>query len=67
MVLSKTGQEVVIKDGYIPLPAKVIKKRWQLLNNPLFNGLLDKDANNLNKQDIQMKAAENLKISAAFL
>lgn len=26
MVLSKTGQEVVIKDGYIPLPAKVIKK-----------------------------------------
>ncbi len=26
MVLSKQGQEVVIKDGYIPLPAKVIKK-----------------------------------------
>lgn len=26
MVLSKTGQEVVIKDGYIPLPAKVVKK-----------------------------------------
>lgn len=26
MVLSKTGQEVVIKDGYIPLPAKIIKK-----------------------------------------
>jgi phosphate transport system substrate-binding protein len=26
MVLSKTGQEIVIKDGYIPLPAKVIKK-----------------------------------------
>lgn len=26
MVLSKTGQEVVIKDGYIPLPGKVIKK-----------------------------------------
>jgi len=26
MVLSKTGQEVVIKDGYIPLPAKVAEK-----------------------------------------
>ena len=26
MVLSKTGQQVVIKDGYIPLPAKVIEK-----------------------------------------
>ena len=26
MVLSKQGQEVVIKDGYIPLPAKVVKK-----------------------------------------
>jgi len=26
MVLSKAGQEVVIKDGYIPLPAKIIKK-----------------------------------------
>jgi phosphate transport system substrate-binding protein len=26
MVLSKTGQEVVIKDGYIPLPAKVVDK-----------------------------------------
>ena len=26
MVLSKTGQQVVIKDGYIPLPAKVIDK-----------------------------------------
>jgi phosphate transport system substrate-binding protein len=26
MVLSKRGQEVVIKDGYIPLPAKVIEK-----------------------------------------
>jgi phosphate ABC transporter substrate-binding protein, PhoT family (TC 3.A.1.7.1) len=24
MVLSKTGQQVVIKDGYIPLPAKVV-------------------------------------------
>ena len=26
MVLSKQGQEVVIKDGYIPLPAKVVAK-----------------------------------------
>ena len=26
MVLSKSGQEVVIKDGYIPLPAKVVDK-----------------------------------------
>ncbi|HEC18305.1 MAG TPA: phosphate ABC transporter substrate-binding protein PstS family protein [Gammaproteobacteria bacterium] len=26
LVLSKVGQEVVIKDGYIPLPAKVAKK-----------------------------------------
>jgi phosphate transport system substrate-binding protein len=26
MVLSKTGQQVVIKDGYIPLPGKIIKK-----------------------------------------
>jgi len=26
MVLSKEGQGVVIKDGYIPLPAKVVKK-----------------------------------------
>ncbi len=26
MVLSKRGQEVVVKDGYIPLPIKVIKK-----------------------------------------
>lgn len=26
MVLSKTGQQIVIKDGYIPLPAKVANK-----------------------------------------
>ncbi len=26
MVLSKTGQEVVVKDGYIPMPAKMAKK-----------------------------------------
>ncbi len=27
MVLSKQGQEVVVKDGYIPLPAKVTAKQ----------------------------------------
>ncbi|HSX71453.1 MAG TPA: phosphate-binding protein, partial [Pseudomonas sp.] len=26
LVLSKQGQEVVVKDGYIPLPAKVVEK-----------------------------------------
>jgi len=26
MVLSKTGQQVVVKDGYIPLPGRVVKK-----------------------------------------
>jgi phosphate transport system substrate-binding protein len=26
MVLSKTGQQSVIKDGYIPLPANVLEK-----------------------------------------
>ena len=26
MVLSKQGQEVVVKDGYIPLPSKVAEK-----------------------------------------
>ncbi|WP_455366962.1 PstS family phosphate ABC transporter substrate-binding protein [Kaarinaea lacus] len=26
MVMSKTGQKVVVKDGYIPLPAKVVDK-----------------------------------------
>jgi len=26
MVLSKAGQEVVVKDGYIPLPSKVVEK-----------------------------------------
>lgn len=31
MVLSKTGQQVVIKDGYIPLPGKVIEKIQGLL------------------------------------
>ncbi len=33
MILSKEGQEVVIKDGYIPLPAKVINK--YLVGGPL--------------------------------
>ncbi len=27
MVLSQEGQEVVIKDGYIPVPAKVVEKQ----------------------------------------
>lgn len=31
MVLSKTGQQVVIKDGYIPLPAKVVEKQLKNL------------------------------------
>jgi phosphate transport system substrate-binding protein len=26
MVLSKTGQAIVVKDGYVPLPAKVVEK-----------------------------------------
>jgi phosphate transport system substrate-binding protein len=32
MVLSKTGQQIVIKDGYIPLPAKVINKALKALD-----------------------------------
>ncbi len=31
MVLSKVGQEVVVKDGYIPLPAKVAEKQLEKL------------------------------------
>lgn len=31
MVLSKQGQEVVVKDGYIPLPASVAKKQMEEL------------------------------------
>lgn len=31
MVLSKTGQQVVIKDGYIPLPAKAVEKALTLV------------------------------------
>jgi phosphate transport system substrate-binding protein len=33
MVLSREGQEVVIKDGYIPLPEKVTKKYLALLES----------------------------------
>ena len=32
MVLSKVGQEVVVKDGYIPLPAKVVAKQLKMLD-----------------------------------
>ncbi len=32
MVLSKVGQEVVVKDGYIPLPAKVAQKYIKALS-----------------------------------
>lgn len=31
LVLSKAGQQVVIKDGYIPLPAKVVEKSLTLI------------------------------------
>ena len=31
MILSKTGQQVVIKDGYIPLPAKAVDKAISLI------------------------------------
>ena len=31
LVLSKTGQQVVIKDGYIPLPNKVVQKQLKKL------------------------------------
>ncbi len=31
MVMSKQGQEVVVKDGYIPLPAKVVEKTLKAL------------------------------------
>lgn len=31
MVLSKAGQEAVIKDGYIPLPAKIVEKALTLI------------------------------------
>lgn len=31
MVLSKTGQQVVVKDGYIPMPAKTVEKALTLI------------------------------------
>lgn len=31
MVMSKVGQEVVVKDGYIPLPASVVEKQFKKL------------------------------------
>ncbi|PPD34309.1 MAG: phosphate-binding protein [Methylomonas sp.] len=31
MVLSKTGQQVVVKDGYIPMPAKVAEKALSMI------------------------------------
>jgi phosphate transport system substrate-binding protein len=31
MVLSKSGQQVVVKDGYIPLPAKAAEKALGLV------------------------------------
>ena len=31
MILSKIGQQVVLKDGYIPLPAKVVAKQLALI------------------------------------
>ena len=31
MVLSKSGQKIVEKDGYIPLPSSVVQKEWKKL------------------------------------
>ena len=31
MALSRAGQEVVVKDGYIPLSANMAQKRWQMI------------------------------------
>ncbi|MEK7486271.1 MAG: phosphate ABC transporter substrate-binding protein [Planctomycetota bacterium] len=31
MVLSKRGQEIVIKDGYLPLPAEIVEEQLKLL------------------------------------
>lgn len=33
MVLSQTGQTIVVKDGYIPLPAKIVEKALGLLGS----------------------------------
>ncbi|MGB0466045.1 MAG: PstS family phosphate ABC transporter substrate-binding protein [Pontibacterium sp.] len=32
MVMSKVGQEVVVKDGYIPLPAKLVERQMKALD-----------------------------------
>lgn len=32
MVMSKVGQEVVVKDGYIPLPAKLVERQMSALD-----------------------------------
>jgi phosphate transport system substrate-binding protein len=32
MVLSKSGQEVVVKDGFIPMPKAVVEKALKLLD-----------------------------------
>ncbi|MDO7711727.1 MAG: phosphate ABC transporter substrate-binding protein PstS family protein [Pseudomonadota bacterium] len=32
MVLAKVGQQVVVKDGYVPLPASVVEKELEKLN-----------------------------------
>ncbi len=37
MVLSKEGQKIVIKDGYIPLPAKVVNKKLSELELTFVN------------------------------
>lgn len=34
MVLSREGQDVVVKDGYFPLPASVVAEETQKLNSP---------------------------------
>ena len=31
MIMSRAGQEVVVKDGYIPLPAKVADRQLALI------------------------------------
>lgn len=33
LVLSRQGQEVVVKDGYVPLPSKVVQQELKLLEN----------------------------------
>ena len=33
MVLSQTGQTIVVKDGYIPLPAKIVDKALGLFGS----------------------------------